>query len=309
MTTVQEPPLALSDRAARQLANATKTTAQMSTITPRWLVHLLSWVPVEAGIYRLNKVRHPESVDVACPGRDESELPQTFVDYEDNPREYFLSAVSTVVDVHTRVSDLYSSPYDQIKEQLRLTVEAIKERQESELINNPDYGMLANVTDKQRVKTLAGPPTPDDLDELITKVWKEPAFFLAHPRAIAAFGRECTRRGVPPATASLFGSPFITWRGLPLIPSDKVPLEKGKTSILLLRVGEERQGVVGLYQPGLTGEQSPGLSVRFMGISRNAIASYLISLYCSLAVLTDDALGVLENVDVSKFHDYGYAYR
>ena len=76
MTTVQEPPLTLGDSSARQLANATKTTAQMTTITPRWLVHLLPWEPVEAGIYRLNKVRHPETVDVACPGRDESELPR-----------------------------------------------------------------------------------------------------------------------------------------------------------------------------------------------------------------------------------------
>jgi len=313
MTTVQDAPLdvplALGDRAARQLANATKTVPQMLTITPRWLVHLLPWVPVEAGIYRLNKVRHPESVDVACPPRDESEVPQTFVDYEDNPREYFLNAVTTAADVHTRVSDLYSSPYDQIKEQLRLTIETIKERQESELINNRDYGMLANVTDEQRITTLTGAPTPDDLDELIVKVWKEPAFFLAHPRAIAAFGRECTRRGVPPATVSLFGSQFITWRGVPLIPSDKIPLEDSRTKILLLRVGEERQGVVGLYQPGLTGEQSMGLSVRFMGISRSAIASYLISLYCSLAVLTDDALAVLDDVEVGKFHDYAHVYR
>ena len=313
MTTVQEAPLegplALSDRAARQLANATKTVPQMRTITPRWLVHLLPWVPVEAGIYRLNKVRNPEAVDVACPPRDESELPQTFVDYEDHPREYFLNAVTTVVDVHTRVSDLYSSPYDQIKEQLRLTIETIKERQESELINNPDYGMLANVADGQRITTLTGAPTPDDLDELIVKVWKEPAFFLAHPRAIAAFGRECTRRGVPPATASLLGSQFITWRGLPLIPTDKIPLEGDTTKILLLRVGEERQGVVGLYQPGLTGEQSMGLAVRFMGISRQAIASYLISLYCSLAVLTEDALAVLDGVEVGKFHDYAHTYR
>jgi len=309
MTTVQEPPLALGDSSARQLANATKTTAQMTTITPRWLVHLLPWQPVEAGIYRLNKVRHPESVDIACPGHDESELPQTFVDYEDQPREYLLNAVSTVVDIHTRVSDLYSSPYDQIGEQLRLTIETIKERQESELVNNPDYGMLANVADQQRISTLTGAPTPDDLDELITRVWKEPAFFLTHPRAIAAFGRECTRRGVPPATVSLFGSQFVTWRGVPLIPSNKVPLEDGKSKILLLRVGQERRGVVGLYQPGLTGEQSPGLSVRFMGISRSAIASYLISLYCSLAVLTDDALAVLDDVEVGKFHDYADTYR
>ncbi len=307
MTTAQEP-LALSDRAARQLANATKTIPQMVTITPRWLVRMLEWVPVEAGIYRLNKVRHPEAIDIACPPRDESELPQTYVDYEENAREYFLNAVTTVVDVHTRVSDLYSSPYDQIKEQLRLTIEIVKERQESELINNAEYGMLANVASDQRIRTGTGAPTPDDLDELITRVWKQPAFFLTHPKGIAAFGRECTRRGVPPATVSLFGSQFITWRGIPLIPSDKVPLEDGRTKILLLRVGEERQGVVGLYQPDLTGQQSMGLSVRFMGISRNAIASYLVSLYCSLAVLTDDALGVIDDVEVGKFHNYGFSY-
>jgi hypothetical protein len=79
--------------------------------------------------------------------------------------------------------------------------------------------------------------------------------------------------------------------------------------VLLLRTGEKRQGVVGLFQPGLTGEQSPGLSVRFMGINRSAIASYLISLYCSLAVLTDDALAVLDDVEVDKLHDYAPKYR
>ena len=300
---------ALSDNAARQLANATKTAPKLSTISPRWLTHLLQWVPVEAGIYRLNSVKKPQDVRVACAQRDESELPQTFVDYDDAPREYFLNAVSTVLDVHTRVSDLYSSPHDQIKEQLRLTIETIKERQESELINNPDYGLLASVADEQRISTLTGAPTPDDLDDLLTKVWKEPAFFLTHPQGIAAFGRECTRRGVPPPTTNLFGSQFLTWRGIPLIPSDKVPVEDGKTKFLLLRVGDKRQGVVGLFQPGLAGEQSPGLSVRFMGINRNAIASYLISLYCSLAVQTPDALAVLDDVEIGKYHDYPDTYK
>ena len=304
-----DTPKALGDAAARQLANTTKTAPQLPTITPRWLVHLLQWVPVEAGIYRVNKVRNPEDVKVACANRDEEELPQTFVDYEDKPREYFLNAVTTILDVHTRVSDLYSNPFDQIKEQLRLTIEAIKEHQESELINNPDYGLIANVVDSQRITPLSGAPTPDDLDELIARVWKEPAFFLTHPLAIAAFGRECTRRGVPPPTVSLFGSQFLTWRGLPLIPSDKVPVTDGKTKVLLLRVGEKRQGVVGLFQPGLPGEQSPGLSVRFMGINRSAIASYLISLYCSLALLTDDAVGLLDDVEIGKFHEYADTYK
>ncbi len=300
---------ALGDSAARQLANATKTAPQLSTITPRWLVHLLQWLPVEAGIYRVNRVSNADDIKIACTQRDESQLPQTFVDYDTSPREYFLNGVSTVLDVHTRVSDLYSSPHDQIREQLRLTIETIKERQESELINNPEYGLLASVADSQRISTLTGAPTPDDLDDLIGKVWKEPGFFLAHPAAITAFGRECTRRGVPPTTVSLFGSQFITWRGLPLIPSDKIPVEDGKTKILLIRVGEKRQGVVGLFQPGLAGEQAPGLSVRFMGINRSAIASYLISLYCSLAVLTEDALAVLEDVEIGKYHDYSDKYK
>jgi hypothetical protein len=300
--------LALGDVAARQLANATKTVPQLVGISPRWLVPLLSWVAVEAGIYRVNKVKDETRVLTACSQRDESELPETFVDYEESPREYFLSAVTTTVDIHTRISDLYSSPHDQIQQQLRLAIETIKERQESELINNAEYGLLNNIAPSQRIQPVTGVPTPDDLDELITKVWKQPAFFLAHPRTIAAFGRECTRRGVPPATLTLYGSPFITWRGLPLVPSDKVKIEDGRSSILLLRTGEARQGVVGLYQPGLPGEQGMGLSVKFMGINRKAIASYLISLYCSLAVLTEDAIAVLENVEVGKFPQYVHDY-
>ncbi|MBB1225346.1 hypothetical protein EII46_28840, partial [Klebsiella pneumoniae] len=143
--------VALGDNGARQLANATKTVPQLATISPRWLTHLLQWAPVEAGIYRLNKVKNPENIKVTCTAREaENQLPRTFVEYEEQPREYFLNAVSTVLDVHTRISDLYSSPHDQIKEQLRLTIETIKENQESELINNPDYGLLSQVAEEQR---------------------------------------------------------------------------------------------------------------------------------------------------------------
>jgi hypothetical protein len=306
MSDIHDAHTALGDVAARTLSNATKTVPMLSTITPRWLTHLLHWVPVEAGIYRVNKVKNEANLAVDCSSLDEKILPQTFVDYEEWGREYRLNAVNTVLDVHTRVADLYSSPHNQTNEQLRLTIETIKERQESELINNAEYGLLNNVAPNFRIKprNALGSPTPDDLDELISKVWKEPAFFLAHPQAIAAFSREATRRGTPPPTVSLFGSQFITWRGIPLIPCDKIRVINGKTSILLLRTGESRQGVVGLYQPNLTGELSMGLSVRFMGINHKAIASYLVSLYCSLAVLTEDALGVLENVDVGNYYDY-----
>ncbi|HEY4002030.1 MAG TPA: family 2A encapsulin nanocompartment shell protein [Candidatus Xenobia bacterium] len=293
----------LGERAAFQLANVTKTPPQYGAITPRWLIRLLDWKPLEAGTLRVNRVVDDKSVDVICDQKEEKSIPESFVDYQEKPREYTLNAISAVVDIQTRISDIYSNPFDQIAEQLRVAIETVKERQESEIINNDGYGLLKNVPASQHIKTRTGPPTPDDLDELLTKVWKEPSIFLTHPRAIAAFGRECTRRGVPPPTVSLFGTPFVTWRGIPLIPCDKVGVEGGKTSILCLRIGEKKQGVVGLYQPGLPGEQTPGLSVRFMGISRKAVGSYLISLYCSAAVLVDDAIASLDNVDVSKYHD------
>jgi len=158
MANETERQTALGDVAARQLANATKTAPQMSRITPRWLTHLLQWVPVEAGIYRLNRVKDASKVTVDCSDRDERTLPQTYVDYVENPREYMLSAVNTVVDIHTRVSDLYSVPHNQIAQQLRLTIEAIKGQQESELINSPSHGLLNNVAPGQTISARTGPP-------------------------------------------------------------------------------------------------------------------------------------------------------
>ena len=103
MTSAQNESQALGDLAARQLANATKTVPQLSTITPRFLLHLLSWVPVEAGIYRVNRVVNPDQVALFAEEGSVSEepLPQTYVDYETAPREYTLRAISTLLDVHT----------------------------------------------------------------------------------------------------------------------------------------------------------------------------------------------------------------
>ncbi|MFN5076962.1 MAG: cyclic nucleotide-binding domain-containing protein, partial [Planctomyces sp.] len=210
------------------------------------------------------------------------EIPETFVDYSASPREYSLSAVQTVVRVHTRVSDLCNGPWNQLEEQIRLTIEGIRERQDWELINNKKFGLIHSVDPAMRISTRYGAPTPDDLDELLALVWKKPAFCLAHPKAIAAFERECTWRGVPPVTTTLLGT----------------------TSILLLRAGESDQGVVGLHQAGIPGEIMPSLSARLMGLDSLGVASYLLTLYFSCAVLTDDALAILENVEVGYYHDY-----
>ena len=113
----------------------------------------------------------------------------------------------TVLRVHTRVADLYNEPMNQIEQQLRLTIEALRERQEHEMVNNRDFGLLHNADLTQRIHTRTGPPTPDDLDELLATVWKDPAFFLAHPRTIAAFGRECNRRGIYPDSVDVQRQP------------------------------------------------------------------------------------------------------
>ncbi|MDR2172449.1 MAG: hypothetical protein LBP59_20090 [Planctomycetaceae bacterium] len=307
-------PRALGQQAAYQLANVTKTDAQFGALTPRWLPRFLDWKSLETGIFRLNKVKEGETpLDSLCrQADDDSKVPEGFVDYQAAPYEYKLNSISTIINIDTRIADLYSSPYDQVNEQIRLAIESLKERQESQLVNSDDYGLLKNVASSQKIKSISGAPTPDDFDELISKVWKEPSFFLAHPRAIAAFGRECTRRGVPPATVSYYGSPFLTWRGIPIVPTDKLFVDgiknpqgkAGKTNVLLIRTGETKRGVLGLYQANLPGGVSRGLAVRFMGIDKQGIASYFLSVYCSLAILADDAVAVLENIDVGNYYSY-----
>jgi hypothetical protein len=305
---------ALGQAAAYQLANVVKTPPQFGALTPKWLTKVLEFKGLESGIYRVNRVVEGDTpLDVLCSQDPKKvEIPQGFVDYVAKPREYQLHSISTIINVDTKISDVYSSPYNQVDEQIKLAIESLKERQESQIINSDDYGLLKNAADSQRISARYGRPMPDDLDELITKVWKEPCFFLAHPRAIAAFERECTRRGVPPVTVNLAGGVFIAWRGIPIIPTDKLfvdglknPKAKtGKTNILLVRSGEARRGVVGLYQAGLPGEQSRGLSVRFRGINDDGVASYLLSVYCSAAILADDAVAVLEDVEVGDYYEY-----
>jgi CRP-like cAMP-binding protein len=244
-----------------------------------------------------NKAGEAE-IEVASGHAGEDALPGTYVDYDPAPREYELSVAQTILRVQTRVADLYNEPMDQTEQQLRLTIEALRERQEHELINNRDFGLLHNADYKQCIYTRTGPPTPDDFDELLTRR-RKPRLLLAHPRAIAAFGRECTKRRVYPETVEVEGRRVHAWRGVPLLPSNKIPISAtNTTSVLVLRTGADDEGVIGLRQTGLPDEVEPGLNARFMGINDKAVISYLVSTYYSVAVLVPDALGVLENVEL-----------
>ncbi|MFF4161898.1 family 2B encapsulin nanocompartment shell protein [Streptomyces sp. NPDC001741] len=241
------------------------------------------------------------AIDLSAGHVGESVVPHTFVDYESAPREYELSVAQTVLKVHSRVADLYNQPMNQTEQQLRLTVEALRERQEHELINNREFGLLNNCDYGQRIQPHDGAPGPDDMDELLSRR-RGSKLFLAHPRAIAAFGRECNKRGLVPESVEVGGHHVPAWRGVPIFPCNKIPVTDARTtSIICMRTGEADQGVIGLQQSGIPDEIEPSLSVRFMGIDEQAIISYLVTAYYSAAILVPDALGVLENVEVSRW--------
>ena len=91
------------------------------------------------------------------------------------------------------------------------------------------------------------------------------------------------------------------WRGVPILPCPVIPISEHNTSsVLVLRTGQDNQGVVGLHQTGIPDEYEPGLNVRFMGIDEKAVISYLVSTYFSAAVLVPDAIGMLENVELGQ---------
>jgi hypothetical protein len=314
-----------SDRAVN-LASPTKTVPMWQGITPRWLLQFLPWVEVKAGIYRINRVAEPTE---SKSGHEEGvRLPATYADYEETPEEIHLASVQTTVNIHTRVADLYSVPHDQTHEQIRLAIAAIKEEKERVAINDPNFGLLAVAErDPRQVVDAGGPPTPDALDDLLSRVWKWPAFFVAHPGAIAAFGCQASARGLKLDTVEIFGVPFVSWRGVPILPSNKIPFgpidakhygypagygevaaaarserredrDNGgggsESSFLLMRVGEEVQGVIGLHQADIGTKDLQSLTIRKMGITREGIESYLITCYFAVAALAPDAVGVLK---------------
>ncbi|MEU6349514.1 family 2B encapsulin nanocompartment shell protein [Streptomyces sp. NPDC047072] len=242
-----------------------------------------------------------KEIELAAGHDGEPDIPHTFVDYDASPREYELSIAQTVLRIHTRVADLYNQPMNQTEQQIRLTVEALKERQEHELINNREFGLLNNCEYEQRLQPHDGVPSPDDLDELLSRR-RGTKLLLAHPRAISAIGRELNKRGLVPETIDMGGNRIPTWRGVPIYPCNKIPVTPERTtSIIAMRTGEADQGVIGLQQAGIPDEIEPSLSVRFMGINEQSIIKYLVTAYYSAAVLVPDALGVLENVEIGRW--------
>jgi hypothetical protein len=244
-------------------------------------------------------------------------LPPPPPPYQIMPREYPLVVEQSVLSIPTRVADLYNDPMNQTQQQLKLVVERMREIQENRMINDPEFGLLNNIEPSQRIHAIKQNsdetytyPTPYNLDRLVTR-HRSPRFLLAHPRTIAAIGRRASQTGVYPESVELAGSRVPAWRGIPLLPCTKIKVDRNNySSILVLRTGEENEGVIGLTETGLPDEYEPGLNVRFMGVTGPSIndkkelvessISYLVSAYFSVAALVPSALGILDNVYVGE---------
>lgn len=123
--------------------------------SPSLREHLEAW---QASGERAHNDYGEAAIDMSSGHSGEPILPGTFVDYELSPREYELSVVQTVLRVHSRVTDLYNQPMNQLDQQLRLTIEALRERQEDEMINNRDFGLLHNADFSQRLRARSDRP-------------------------------------------------------------------------------------------------------------------------------------------------------
>lgn len=263
--------------------------------SPQWRAHVEQY---KANLKKPQDKLGQAAINLSASHSGEPTLPETFVDYEIKPREYELQVIQTILRIHTRVDDLFNDPMSQYQQQLQLTIEALRERVEYELVNHREFGFLHNADLSQRIHTRHGPPTPGDFDGMLNRR-KRPRAIVAHPLAIAAFNRECSKLGMYPHTAERFGQEFQAFRGVPIFPCDKIPITPERTSsIFFFRFGEHDQGVVGLHHLGLPDEVEPGISVRPMGITDKGIMEYQVSTYLSAAMLIPQTLKVLENVQV-----------
>ena len=291
--------------------------------SPRWICQMMverACVPVTGGIYRLNKVTEPfipiqtsvgaplvnlpaQNLHIAHSHNEGSTLNSSYAAYDEAPREIHLQPIQTVVKMHTRIPALYSTHHNQLEMQLSLSAEWMYESKENLIFNHPDWGLINNVAPRLQLKSEGG-PTPDLLDEMLSRVWKVPDVFIMHPEAIAVFAQNCSKMGISLETMEFHGGHFICWRGLPILPTNKLYLYDGqgktledrkvgasKTNVLLMRMGEDKQGVISLYAAGTEGSpRFPFITVDFMGISDESVASYLMTMYAAIAVLTAGAL-------------------
>ena len=165
---------------------------------------------------------------------------------------------------------------------LEIKIESLKQEAEWELINNKDFGLLNNIAKNLILANNKNLQLLDRLDELISLIYK-PSFFLANPKDIIKIERECNNHNLSMQTVALHGINFMSWRGVPIIPSKAL-----QGNIVILRTGIPDYGIVGICKDTSNDYNVPGLLIEHIENNK-----YNIKLFLSISVLSNDSIAML----------------
>ncbi|XWV26861.1 hypothetical protein QJ857_gp0189 [Tupanvirus soda lake] len=280
----------LHTKDAKLLAEINKTEPIWEESTPRWLLRLLEKKGIENTTFRINKVNSINKVRID--GHEYGSQALDNIDYHNHPTEIEIIPIETIVKVPSKVYDALNYPHNQMNQQIRLTIENIYEQQEKFFINNSQTGLITYCTKNGRAKEYETHIDPNMLDDLLGMVWNRPTFYLMHPAALVEFCKSCNAQGLNTGSMELFGYQFVTWRGLPIVTSDKIPYEKGtRTFAFLIRSGENDMGVIQLYNISPTKSGHPGVFVETSMTDNLGSVNTRVTLYTNVAVLSSEAIG------------------
>ena len=272
---------------AKQLAEINKSEAIWENSTPKWLLKILDRKGIENTTYRINRVNSINKVTID--DHEYNTMAHDNIELNHQPTEIDIVPIETLIKIPSRVHDVMNYPHNQMEHQIRLTVDNIYEHQESYFINNPDTGLITYCTANDRTKQYGTTITPNILDELLSRVWMKPTFYLMHPNALSQFCITCNSLSLNTGSVELFGYTFVTWRGLPIITSDKIPHDK-VTHIFLIRTGVADYGVVQLYNMTPTKSGHPSIFIETSPTDNMGSINTRVTLYTNIAVLSKESI-------------------
>lgn len=276
-------------RDAKQLAEINKTEPIWEAETPRWLLKMLQSKGIENNTFRINKVSSINKVTLN--DYEYNTMSNDNVEYHHQPLEIELASIETLVKIPSKVYDIMNYPHNQMATQLRLTINNLYENQENYFINDPNYGLIVQCTKNKKILHYGTNINPDMLDDLLGMVWNKPTFYLMHPSALVEFCKSCTARKLITQQTEYFGYQFVTWRGLPIVTSDKIPyINNAKSYVFLIRTGYEDSGVIQLYNMTPTKSGHPGIFVETSMTDNLGTVSTRVSLYTNIAILSKEAI-------------------
>jgi len=274
---------------AKQLIEINKTAPIWEDSTPRWLLKMLETKGIENTTFRINKVKSINKIIID--GLEYEPVIQDNIEYHHQPAEIELATIETMIKVPSKIYDVMNHPHNQTCNQIKLTIQHIYEQQEKYFINNLDTGLISFCTKNNRVREYNNQVNPDILDDLLSLVWIKPTFYLMHPISLSEFCKACNSKGLNTGSMELFGYQFVTWRGLPICTSDKIPYNiKSHTFVFLIRSGFNDSGVIQLYNQTPTKSGHQGVFIETSMIDHLGNISTRITTYTNVAILSTEAI-------------------